>query len=96
MLELVPEYWTVLQLSFLHLLTLYLSGGEMMVIYKLQSHIKRAWATTCHTSFKVVARDIDAREHAFSWKSGTLPLAEDLRFLPVLEEFQEQNWEHFL
>ena len=60
MSELVPEYWTILQLSFLHLLTLYLTGGEMMVIYKLQSHIKRAWATTCHTSFRVVARDKDA------------------------------------
>ena len=60
MSELVPEYWKVLQLSFLHHLTLYLTGGEMMVIYKLQSHIKRAWATTCHTSFRVVARDKDA------------------------------------
>jgi len=60
MSELVPEYWTVLQLSFLHHLTLYLTGGEMMVIYKLQSHIKRAWATTCHTSFRVVARNKDA------------------------------------
>ena len=89
MSELVPEYWTVLQLSFLHLLTLYLTGGEMMVIYKLQSHIKQAWATTCHTRFRVVARDKDAPEHAFSWQSGTLPLAEDSSFLPVLEEFQE-------
>ena len=96
MSELVPEYWTVLQLSFLHLLTLYLTGGEMMVIYKLQSHIKRAWATTCHTSFRVVARDKDAPEHAFSWQSGTLPLAEDFSFLPASEEFQKQNWGHFL
>ena len=89
MSELVPEYWIVLQLSFLHLLTLYLTGGEMMVIYKLQSYIKRAWATTCHTSFRVVARDKDAREHAFSWQSGTLPLAEDFNFLLVLEELEE-------
>ena len=89
MSEIVLEYWTVLQLSFLHHLTLYLTGGEIMVIYKLQSHIKRASATTCHTSFRVVARDKDAREHAFSWQSGTLPLAEDFSFLPVLEEFQE-------
>ena len=96
MSELVPEYWTVLQLSFLHLLTLYLIGGEMMVIYKLQSHIKRAWGTTCHTSFIVVARDTDAREHAFSRKSGTLPLAEDFSLFPVSEEFQEQKWEQFL
>lgn len=29
-------------------------------------------------------------EHAFSWKSGTLPLAEDFSFLPVLEEFREK------
>ena len=68
----------------------------MMVIYKLQSHIKRAWATTYHTSFRVVAKDKDAREHAFSGQYETLPLAEDFSFLPVLEEFQEQNWEHFL
>ena len=85
MSELVLEYWTILQLSFPHHLTLYLTGGEMMVIYKLQSHIKQAWATTCHTSFRVVARDKDARENAFSWQSGTLPLAEDFNFLPVLE-----------
>ena len=59
--------------------------GEMMVIYKLQSHIKRAWATTYHTSFRAVARDKDSPEHAFSWQSRTLPLAEDFNFLPVLE-----------
>ena len=57
MSELVLEYWTVLQLSFHHHLTLYLTEEKMMVIYKLQSHIKRAWATTCHSRFRVVARD---------------------------------------
>jgi len=67
MSELVQEYWTVLKFSFLHHLTLYLTGEEMMVIYKLQSQIKRASATTCHTNFRVVARDKDAHEHAFSW-----------------------------
>ena len=90
----VLEYWKVFQLRSLHLLTLYLTGGEMIVIYKLQSHIKRAWATTCHTRFKFVARDKDALEHAFSrWylfkELGTLPLAEDFNFLPVSEESQE-------
>lgn len=106
------EYWKILKLRSLLLFTLYLTGGKVMVIYKLQSHIKRAWATTCHTRFKVVARDRDAPEHAFGWRLalkhlcrvetslfrlsfslfkelGTLPLEEDLNFLPVLEEFQE-------
>ena len=94
MSELVLEYWTVLQLSFLHHLTLYLTGEKMMVIYKLQSHIKQAWATTCHTRFRVVAKDKDAPEHAFSrWylfkELGTDPLAEDFNFFLVSEEFQE-------
>ena len=94
MSELFLEYWTNLHLSFLCHLTLYLTGGEMMVIYKIQSHIKQAWATTSHTRFRVVARDKDAPEHAFNWwylfkELGTLPLAEDFNFLPVLEDFQE-------
>ena len=70
MSKLVLEYWTVLQLSFHHLLTLYLIRGGVMVIYKLQSHIKQAWATTYHTRIRVVARDKDAPEHAFGWWSA--------------------------
>ena len=67
MSELVLEYWTNLQLSFRHHLTLYLTWGKMVVIYKLQSHIKRAWATIHHSRFKFVARDIAAHEYAFGW-----------------------------
>ena len=40
---------------------MYLTEGEMMVIYKLQSHIKRGWATTYHSRFRVVARDTEVQ-----------------------------------
>ena len=58
-------------------------GGEVMVIYKLQIHIKQAWATTYHTRFRVVARDKDAPEHAFKWWG----LFKELRTLPLAENF---------
>lgn len=72
----VLEYWKFLQLISLHLLTLYLTRGEMMVMHKFQNHIKWAWATTCHTIFIVVARDKVATEHAFGWWSALNHLCE--------------------
>jgi len=43
---------------------------EVMVIYKLQIHIKRVWSMTRHTRFRVVARDKAAPKHSFGWWSS--------------------------
>ena len=65
MLELVHEYWANLQLSFRHHLTLSLTGGKMVVMYKLRWQIKRAWATISHSMFKVVANSSSEPEPQF-------------------------------
>ena len=65
MLELVHAYWANLQLSFRHHLTLSLTGGKMVVMYKLRRQIKRAWATISHSMFRVVASNSSEPEPQF-------------------------------